>query len=146
MRVQHLFIEIFADRLKDVAQSSIYGGNVPPPEQTQKLIDHGLDVNRPNWIGKTFLHSCARKESVETARVLIENGAEIDAIELEHGGTALAEAVRRGEKEMVKFLIEQGADPIEQGADPDEPEGSNWGTPREVAKRKDDAEMLALLE
>ncbi len=133
-----LFIEIFGDRLKEIAPSSIYGGNVPPPEQTQKLIDHGLDVNRPNWIGKTFLHSCARAGKVETARVLIENGADVDAVELEHGGTTLAEAVRRGQPEMVKFLIEQGADP-------DAPEGSTWGTPRAVAERREDREMLNLL-
>jgi len=130
-----LFIEIFGDRLKDIAPSSIYGGNVPPPEQTQKLIDHGLDVNRPNWIGKTFLHSCARTGKVETARVLIENGAEVDAVELEHGGTPLAEAVRHDQYEMVAFLIEKGADP-------DAPEDSVWGTARAVAERNGRLEML----
>lgn len=133
-----LAIEIFGDRLKEIAPSSIYGGNVPPPAQMQKLIDHGLDVNRPNWIGKTFLHSCARKGNVETARVLIESGAEIDAVELEHGGTALAEAVRRDHLEMVTFLIDRGADP-------DVPAGSDWGTPRSVAMRKGCEEMLRLM-
>jgi ankyrin repeat protein len=133
-----LFVEYCGDRLPTLAPTDVYGGNVPPPDQMQKLINHGIDPNRPNWIGRTFLHSCARKGAIDSASVLLENGAEIDSVDLEFGSTPLAEAVREGQTEMVKFLREQGADP-------DAPEKSTWGTARAVAKRKGDEEMARLL-
>ena len=35
------------------------GGELPSPELLARLLDHGLDVSRPNWIGRTFLHVAA---------------------------------------------------------------------------------------
>ena len=104
----------------------------------QKLNDHGIDPNRPNWIGRTFLHSCACNGAIESASVLLDNGAEIDSVDLEFGSTPLAEAVREGQAEMVKFLLERGADP-------DAPKESTWGTARAAAKRMGDEEIARLL-
>ena len=108
-----------------------------PKALTQKLIDHGLDVNKPNWIGRTFLHSCARQGQVDAAEALLDAGANINAIELEFGGTPLAEAVREGKSDMVKFLLSRGANP-------NAPEGSEWATAKATAKRQDDPEIKKL--
>ena len=92
--------------------TDIWGGNYPSdPDTIRTLASHGLDLCRANWIGRTFLHGCAEKGDVEAARVFLELGAEIDAIELEYGGTPLAAAARSGKAEMVRFLLDQGADP-----------------------------------
>jgi ankyrin repeat protein len=105
----------------------------------ERLLDRGLDVNRPNWIGRTFLHVAAEKGTPQIAAALLEAGADLEAVELEHGGTPLAAAARSGRAEMVGFLLERGADA-------DAPEQSPWATARAWAARSDDAEMRRLLE
>lgn len=70
------------------------------------------------------------------ARILVQNGADIEAVELEHGGTPLAEAVREDQPDMVRFLLQQGANP-------DAPEGSAWSTARAIARQKGNEEILA---
>jgi ankyrin repeat protein len=132
---------LLAHRLDLVTQMSptdIWGGNVPPHDLLQTLIDHGLDIGAPNWIGRTFLHVCAHKGRVDTAAVLLDAGADIDAIELEFGGTALAEAVRENQREMVEFLLARGADPRL-------PAGAPWATPLSWADARGYEEIADLL-
>lgn len=126
-----------SDVATNILPGNVYGGSVPPKTIMQKLIDHGLDVNKPNWIGRTFLHSCVRKNQTDTAEALLDAGANIHAIELEYGGTPLAEAVREGQIEMVKFLLSRGADP-------NAPSGSEWATAKATAERQDDPEIKKL--
>ena len=130
----NLLLETQSNIIAKILPGNIYGGSVPPKPIMQKLIDHGLDVNKPNWIGRTFLHSCVRKNQIDTAEALLDAGANIDAIELEYGGTALAEAVREGQIEMVKFLLSRGADP-------NAPEESEWATAKATAQRQNDPEI-----
>jgi len=120
-----------------ILPGNVYGGTIPARTLTQKLIDHGLDVNKPNWIGRTFLHSCVRKGQIDAAEALLDAGANIDAIELENGGTTLAEAVREGQIEMVKCLLGRGANP-------NAPEGFEWATAKATAERQNDPEMKKL--
>ena len=120
--------------------TDIWGGNYPSdPDTIRTLASHGLDLCRANWIGRTFLHGCAEKGDVEAARVFLELGAEIDAIELEYGGTPLAAAARSGKAEMVRFLLDQGADP-------NVPEGSVWAQPLYCAEKEGHGEVAALLK
>ena len=134
-----LFIEKYGERVPRIAPTDIWGGNLPPVHLLRKLLDKGLDPNRPNWIGRTFLHLAAEKGSVEVAGLLLEEGADLEAVELEHGGTPLAAAARKGEAGMVEFLLERGADPAK-------PEGAPWATARAVAASGDDAAVRKLLE
>ncbi len=132
-----LFLAKYGHIIPKMSPTDIWGGNVPPGNIIQKMIDHGLDINRPNWIGRTFLHVCAGKGQMDTAAVLLNAGADIDAVELENGGTPLAEAVRAGQIEMAKFLLNRGADPHA-------PEGSEWATAKALAERQGDLEMKKL--
>ena len=109
--------------------TDIWGGNYPSdPEIIRLLADRGVDVNRSNWIGRTFLHRCAEVGDIAAARTFLELGADIEAMELEHGGTALAAAARQGRLEMVRFLLEQGADARM-------PADRSWAQPLAAAKK-----------
>lgn len=125
------------DFLPHFLPGDVYGGNVPPPAIMQKLINRGLDVNKPNWIGRTFLHACVRKSQIDTAAVLLDSGADINAIELEYGGTPLAEAVRGGQIDMINFLLSRGADP-------NAPKGSTWATAKATTQRQDNPDIKKL--
>lgn len=57
-------------------------------KRVQKLLKSGADVNVQNDIGATPLMLAAANNSVDAARLLIAEGADIDAKDM-HGGTAL---------------------------------------------------------
>ncbi len=135
-----VFLEITSD-VGDLFQlTDIWGGNYPSdPDTIRTLADRGLDLHRANWIGRTFLHGCAEKGDVAAARVFLELGADIEAVELEYGGTPLAAAARKGQTEMVRFLLEQGADPAA-------PAESPWAQPLYWAEKEGHGEVAALLK
>ena len=60
-------------------------------------------------------------------------------VELEYGGTPLAAAARKGQTEMVRFLLEQGADPAA-------PAESPWAQPLYWAEKEGHGEVAALLK
>ena len=100
---------------------SWYGVDYPgSPALVRKLLERGLDPNRPDWLGKTFLHACAEKGDRSVAAVFLAAGADLDARDLEFNETPLAAAARslRGEKDpgiaarkrrMIEFLKRRGA-------------------------------------
>lgn len=63
-------------------------------------------------VNNAFVYACAHNR-VEAAKLLLQKGAEINAIPpgFDYAGTALHNAALHGQREMVEFLIEQGADP-----------------------------------
>ena len=64
------------------------------PGLVRKLLARGLDPNRPDWLGRTFLHACAENGDRSVAAVFLDAGADINARDLEFQGTPLAAAVR----------------------------------------------------
>lgn len=77
----------------------------------KQLIKSGsLDVKEPA-MGWTWLHIAANKNQIEIAKVLLENGAEINVRHRITKATPLAQAAMSGNTEMVKYLLSQGADP-----------------------------------
>jgi ankyrin repeat protein len=67
------------------------------------------DPNESGLFGTTPLHSVAIWGDVESARILLDAGAEID-VPAEEDCTALHEAINQGHLEMVKLLVSRGAD------------------------------------
>jgi ankyrin repeat protein len=118
------------------------------PALVRHLLARGMDPNRPDWLGKTFLHTCAETGARSAAAIFLEAGAEIKARELEHHGTPLAAAVRacpdgdpgREEQQarMVEFLLKRGAT---ANLPDDEP----WSTPLAWANRRGLSRIAALL-
>lgn len=72
----------------------------------------GVNFDGPNvrslTSGETPLHIMAIWGDVEAARVLLDAGAEIDALG-EEDHTPLHEAIHQGHIEMVRFLVARGA-------------------------------------
>ena len=127
-QLHSLFFERHSGLVPTLVPGNIWGGDLPTSELLDKLLDSGLDPNRPNWIGRTFLHAAAEKGSIPVTEALLEAGADMEAVELEYGGTPLAAAARNGHVDMVDFLLQKGADP-------DNPRESPWATARTWAER-----------
>jgi ankyrin repeat protein len=122
------------------------------PALVRRLLARGLDPNRPDWLGKTFLHACAENGDRSVAAVFLNAGADINARGLEFDETPLASAVRsvRGGKEedgtrqarrgrsMVEFLLKRGAATSLPGDEP-------WATPLAWARKLGLLEIEGLL-
>ena len=92
------------------------GDNGEHPEEIQRLLALGADINIQNYKGKTGLHCAAKAGFLNVINLLIENGATIDAPDND-GETPLFEAIRStiksGEKQRaaLEALLVKGADP-----------------------------------
>jgi ankyrin repeat protein len=102
------------------------------------LMEHGMNPNTMSWHHVTILHDMAQKGNIPKAKLLLEHGAIIDAVDEEYQSTPLGMAARWGHIEMVKFLLEQGANLNKSGA--------TWATPLEWAKKKAHAEIESILK
>jgi ankyrin repeat protein len=115
------------------------GDTLKDPEHAKWLITQGYDVSRRNWMGITLLHRCAMNNKIATAALCLEHGADIDAIETEWNSTPLGWAARHGKKDMVEWLLQQGADAKL-------PADAPWAWPVEWARRRGHTEIVQLLE
>jgi len=80
-------------------------------EIVELLLDRKADVNIPsnNDFRVTPLHSAAAVNQFEIAQLLLQNGAKINAVQM-NGVTPLHSAANNGNVEMVKLFLENGAD------------------------------------
>jgi uncharacterized protein len=80
-------------------------------QQLQATINERSHNSR-NVINNAFIYACMHNQ-LDAAELLLQKGAEINAIPLgfHYRGTGLHNAAVNGHREMVEFLIEQGADP-----------------------------------
>ena len=101
------------------------------------LLEHGMDPDHMNWHRLTLLHHMAAEGEVGKARLLIEYGATLDAIDEEYRSTPLGVAARRGQRKTVEILLDAGADPSLAGAP--------WATPLAWAAKKGHDEITSLL-
>ncbi len=87
-------------------------------EAARLLIQRGAQVNQPskNMQKVMPLHSAAAGQHLEIARMLLDAGAQIDAVQ-EGGFTPLMSAAQNGQVEMVRLLLERGADRTRQTED-----------------------------
>ena len=76
----------------------------------EKLIAAGISANATGPYGETALHTCAHSGKVEAAKVLLAHGASLDAGDSWRGQTPLMWAAAQGHPDMMRALIEAGAD------------------------------------
>ena len=100
------------------------------------LLERGMNPNHTNWRGFTLLHDMAHTGDLAKARLLIEHGADVNRIDDEYRSTPLGYAARWGHVEIVKLVLDCGADPTKSDAP--------WSTPLAWARKKnhDDVERL----
>lgn len=75
---------------------------------TWEFIPRSVDDR--NAFGDMPLHTACRWGEIESVKVLVENGADVNALG-EFGHTPLFSACGSGSFEMVEFLLKQGANP-----------------------------------
>ncbi|HEY6390643.1 MAG TPA: ankyrin repeat domain-containing protein [Bryobacteraceae bacterium] len=95
--------------------------------------------------GLTILHSVAGSrphvtpdQRVAFAAMLLDAGARLDIRDNLLKSTPLGWACRWGRIELVKLLLQRGADPVEADAEP-------WATPKAWAEKMGHADVLAML-
>ncbi|PYS60145.1 MAG: hypothetical protein DMF76_14650, partial [Acidobacteria bacterium] len=67
--------------------------------------------DRQGLINNAFIYACMHGH-IEAARLLLQHGAEINVVPggFDYAGTGLHYAALNGQREMVEFLLRQGAD------------------------------------
>jgi ankyrin repeat protein len=101
------------------------------------LLERGMDPNHMNWHRFTLVHHMAAEGELGKARLLLDHGANIDAIDDEYRSTPLGVATRRGQRALVELLLDRGADPTAAGA--------SWATPLTWATKYGHGEIANLL-
>ena len=113
------------------------GWDGPRLDVLRLFLEHGADPNRANWFGVTYLHVQAKDGGESVAELLLEFGANIDAIDDEYCTTPLGWAARWEQKQMVEFLLAHGADPnLAREA---------WAKPLVWAEAKSNTEIAKIL-
>ncbi|XP_028417225.1 uncharacterized protein LOC114541509 [Dendronephthya gigantea] len=97
------------------------------------LVEHGADVNGKDTDGDTVLHFAVSEGKPDIVKYLVENGADVNSTDFDersvlhsavtesaavnainrkntNGSTVLHSAVAKGKLEIVKYLVENGAD------------------------------------
>jgi ankyrin repeat protein len=97
------------------------------------LLQHEMNPNHMNWHHVTLLHDMAQEGDLQKARLLLDYGADINAVDEEYRSTPLGLAARWGQREMVALLLEHGADPNRSNA--------SWATPLAWTLRKGHADI-----
>lgn len=98
------------------------------------LLESGMNPNHMNWRRFTLLHDMAFISDIPKARLLIDHGADLNAIDDDYQSTPLGYAAHWGKREMVAFLLARGADPNTAGA--------LWATPLAWARKKGHPEIV----
>jgi ankyrin repeat protein len=88
----------------------------------------GMNPDHGNIHGTRLLHGMAQLGNLPKARLLLDHGADINAIDAEFRSAPLGLAARWGQRAMVAFLLERGADRERSGAP--------WATPVAWARKK----------
>lgn len=75
------------------------------------LIGNLVDINHGDVSGTTLLHYSMGRSCQKVKEILIEKGANVNAIESATGFTPLHKAAMEGDIRGVRLLLEKGADP-----------------------------------
>jgi hypothetical protein len=127
----------------------LYAGNAELDRGTYlacfRLVLKRCDPNVIGGFGRTALHEVAAagdhvtgEEAAAFARALLDAGARTDVRDEILKSTPLGWACRWGRVEVVKLLLERGADPVEASAEP-------WATPKAWAEKMGHDAVLAVL-
>ena len=80
------------------------------PVMVEALLQAGANPNAAQATGETVLMTCSRGGVVGAVNPLLARGADLNATEASHGQTALMWAAWEGHTQVVRALIEHGAE------------------------------------
>lgn len=75
-----------------------------------EFLEAGMEVNCRDDLGTPMLNIACRNDNFEFVEVLLDLGAELNAISEDRGYTAVMDAVWRGNEKITKYLIDKGAE------------------------------------
>ena len=78
---------------------------------TRVLLESGANANAARRNGSTPLEDASLKGFVSIVMLLLDHGAQVNQVNSDSGTTALYAAAAFGRDEIVKLLLERGADP-----------------------------------
>lgn len=78
-------------------------------EIVNDFLEAGMSVNSRDDTGTPMLNIACRNDNFEFVEMLLDLGAELDAVSEDRGYTAVMDAVWRGNEKITKFLISKGA-------------------------------------
>ncbi|VEU19795.1 DEKNAAC100449 [Brettanomyces naardenensis] len=108
-------------------------------DEAKQLIESGSDVNDADYAGNTPLHEAALEGYVDIVNLLLDNKAEIDKQSGQMDrDTALIDASSNLHYEVVKLLVDRGADPTLANAQGDTPLDALEDEDRDVSSMSDD--------
>ena len=123
---------------------SLYEKATPGFEEETARMARAVDLNKPDWLGRTVLHHIASGErsarvsgNLEIAQLLVRHGARLDLSDQEYSSTPLGWATRTGQSEMVEHLLSDGA-PLNAPF--------KWATPLAWARRRNHPDVVSILE
>jgi ankyrin repeat protein len=105
---------------------------------TEFLFQSGMNPNLAGWLGVTPLHRFARSGDVDSAGIFLDHGANLHARDEEWLTTPLGYAAAAGQRPMVKFLLQRGANSAL-------PDGPSWATPIALARHRGHIQIVHLL-
>lgn len=79
-------------------------------EIVNEFLEAGMSVNSRDDMGVPMLNIACRNDNFEFTKMILDLGAELNAVSDDRGYTAVMDAVWRGNEKITKFLIEKGAD------------------------------------
>ncbi|MEM6471051.1 MAG: ankyrin repeat domain-containing protein, partial [Planctomycetota bacterium] len=105
----------------------------------RKLLEHGASPNHRNWLERTVLHEFSYRGYLDKLELLIEFGAEVNAIDMEYQSTPLGFAARGGQTDAVELLLKAGADP-------ELPSSPVWARPKAWAQSRGHSDLSRTLQ
>ncbi|XP_074658535.1 SMC5-SMC6 complex localization factor protein 1-like [Tubulanus polymorphus] len=85
--------------------------------RVEKFIRKGIHVDSEDTSGYTALHYASRHGMIEVCKVLLMNGAEVDARTRSGGVTSLQRAAYCGHVDIIRLLIAYKSNPLLQDND-----------------------------
>lgn len=74
------------------------------------FISAGIDINSRDDVGTPMLNVAVRNDNEELTKMILDCGADINAVSKDRGYTAVMDAVWKGNKDITKLLISRGAE------------------------------------
>ena len=105
-----IFIFSCFSYLEQLEDDLCHAAEADDVKMVERILSRGIAPNYSCRIfSKTPLHFAAFKNSTETAQLLLERGAEIEARDI-HNITPLHDAALNNSRETVQLLLEHGAE------------------------------------
>ena len=80
------------------------------PEVVHEFLAAGMSINSRDDLGTPMLNIACRNDNFEFVEMMLDLGAELNAVSEDRGYTAVMDAVWRGNEKITKYLISKGAD------------------------------------